>query len=92
MSFNKDEREAYDGHLKWLRTEASGIEKAASDALVQGIEIGKTEGIEIGEARGEARGEDKATIRIAKNMLKEGASIDLIMKVSGLTNKQIEKL
>ncbi len=84
MNFNKDEREAYEAHLKWMRTEASGIKKAASDALAEGIEIGKTEGIEIGE--------DKATIRIVKNMLTEGASIDMIVKVSGLTKEQIEKL
>jgi len=72
MNFNSEEREAYEDHLKWMRTEMSAIKKATTDA------------IEIGE--------DKATIRIAKNLLKAGASVDMISEVSGLTAEDINKL
>ena len=80
MNFSSEERQAYEDHLKWMRTEASGIKKADADALAEGIEIGKTEGIEIGKTT------------IAKGMLKAGISVDIIAEVSGLTKEQIEKL
>jgi len=80
MSFNKDEREAYEGHLKWLRTEDSGIRKAASDAMAEGIEIG------------EAKGRNSEKIAMAKGMLKAGISIDVVAEVSGLPKEQIENL
>lgn len=84
MNFNKDERQAYEDHLKWMRDQAGGINKAFSDGLADGIEIGKTEGIEIGKT------EEK--IAMVKGMLKVGVSVEVIAKVSGLTKEQIEKL
>ena len=45
---------------------------------------GKKEGIEQGAKEKE--------VQIAKNMLKEKASIEFIIKVTGLTKEEIEKL
>lgn len=36
MNFTPDEREEYDSHLKWMRTEASAIKKASFDAKEEG--------------------------------------------------------
>ena len=80
MNFTQEEREAYEDHLKWMRIEASGIKKAASDALAEGIELGKAEG----------RSEEK--IAMIQGMLKAGISIDSIMDISGVSREQIEKL
>ena len=64
---------------------------------------GKAIGEEIGEARGEARGERNGirmgkelgkteTIKeTIKNMIKEGIKDDLIVKVTGVSKKELEK-
>jgi predicted transposase/invertase (TIGR01784 family) len=38
MNFNAKERECYEGHLKWLRMEASALEKAEEKGIEKGIE------------------------------------------------------
>ena len=52
----------------------------------------REEGIKIGEEIGEKRGEKKAKIETAKNMLKDGLSIESISKYTGLKRKDIEQL
>lgn len=84
MNFSEDEREAYDAHLKWLRIEASALEKAEEKGEAKGIEIGQAKGIEIGRA--------KRDIEIVENMLSQGINITLIAKTTGLAPEQIEKL
>jgi predicted transposase/invertase (TIGR01784 family) len=58
------------------------------DEREEGIKIGE----EIGEKRGEKRGEKKAKIETAKNLLKMGLEIDIIIKATGLKRKEIEKM
>jgi len=50
----------------------------------EGIEIGKVEGIEIGKL--------KEKREMALNCLKENIAIETIMKLTGLTKEDIEKL
>jgi hypothetical protein len=52
----------------------------------------REEGIKIGEEIGEKRGEKKAKIETAKNMLKKGFEINVIVEITGLKRKDIEKL
>ena len=52
----------------------------------------REEGIKIGEEIGEKRGEKKAKIETAKNMLKKGFEIDVIVEITGLKRKEIEQL
>ncbi len=47
-------------------------------------------GISIGEKRGEKRGERKKAELIAEKMIKMNFPIDLIQKVTGLDEKEIE--
>ena len=75
MNFNNDERQAYEDHLKWMRDQAGGINKAFSDGRAEGLEIGKSE----------------EKIAMVKGMLKAGVSVEVIAAVSGLTKEQIEK-
>jgi predicted transposase/invertase (TIGR01784 family) len=51
-----------------------------------------TEGLAKGEAVGEARGEELATHRIAKSMLECGIEVDMVMKSTGLTREDVEKI
>ena len=49
---------------------------------------GKQEGL----AEGMEKGMNQKTLDIVRNMLADGVDINLIMKYSGLTQEQIEKL
>ena len=45
-----------------------------------------------GHAEGIAEGSKQKEIEIAKNMIKDNMSIDIIIKYTGLTKEEIEKL
>jgi predicted transposase/invertase (TIGR01784 family) len=71
----------------------------AQDWLKEGEQLGYQKGIHAGieqmqkgilEAKSE--GEHKAKIVVAKNMLNEGASIDFVKKVTGLSDQELSKL
>ena len=53
---------------------------------------GVDDGIEKGFEEGKNKGAKEEKLQIAKNMLKEKASIEFIIKVTGLTKEEIEKL
>jgi len=55
-SLNDEEREIYEGHLNWLRIEASTIKKVETKARAEGEAIGRVEGEAIGRAEGKAIG------------------------------------
>lgn len=76
MNFTSQERENYEEHLKWLRVEAGGIKKAEEKSFAKGIAEGEAKGIE----------------RVAINMLKENQTVELVMKVTGLSESVIKKL
>ena len=52
----------------------------------------KQEGLEEGEAKGRAEGEAKKQNEIAKKMKDEGAEIEFIVRVTGLTKEEVEAL
>ena len=76
MSFNEEERNAYEEHLKWLRIEANTLKKAEE----KGYERGREEGIE------------KGIITTAKNMLMKGYSLEAVQDITGLTKEELTKL
>ncbi|QDQ24884.1 Rpn family recombination-promoting nuclease/putative transposase [Chitinimonas arctica] len=80
MSFGKDEREAYEGRLKWLRTEASALKKHG------------TEKFEEGKVEGKLEGKLEGKIEVAKALLKEHMAMQAIVNVTGLPLQQIEAL
>ena len=80
MNFSKQEREAYEDHLKWLRVEANTLKKAENKAFIKG------------EAKGIEKGMEKERIAIINNMLASNISIDTISKATKLSPSEIEKL
>jgi predicted transposase/invertase (TIGR01784 family) len=52
----------------------------------------KTEGKAEGKAEGEIEGETKAKVAIARSLVAEGATISLIVKVTGLSEEEIRNL
>ncbi len=88
MNFTKEEREAYEDHLKFLSMEASMLEKVEG----KGIAIGKEIGIVMGITKGIEIGETRATHKLIKAMLSQGLSIEQISAITGLSETQILSL
>ncbi len=65
-----------------------GLKEGKKGGLKEGKEIGMKKGIEKGKKEG---AKDKA-IEMAKKSLEEGLSRELIVKLTGLSKKEIEKL
>lgn len=78
------ERDEYENRLKWIRIEASTIEKAEARAREEGREKGREEGRE--EGAGEAV--EKMTL----NMLKQNIDLKLISSITGLSEGDILEL
>jgi len=80
MNFTAEEREAYEDHLKWLRIEANTLKKAEG----KGYEKGKKEGRE--------EGRKERNLTIATALLQKGMSVDEIIEITTLSQKEITNL
>ena len=70
----------------------NSIDTAKQEGLAEGMEKGMEKGMELGMEKGMEKGMNQKALDIARNMLADGVDINLIMKYSGLTQEQIEKL
>lgn len=84
MNFSDEERESYEGQLNWLRIEANTLKKAEAK--------GFTEGEAKGFVEGEATGALKTSKNIAIAMLKTGMDVELIAKLTGLSQDGINDI
>ena len=66
----------------------NSVDTAKREGIAEGMEKGMKEGLE----KGRAEGMNQRSLDIARNMLADGVDINLIIKYSGLTQEQIEKL
>ena len=78
--FTPQEMMEYEESKKAYRDIKNCIDTAEQKGKEEGIAIGKEEGM------------NQKALEIARNMLADGVDINLIMKYSGLTQEQIEKL
>jgi len=88
MNFSEEEREAYEGRLKWLRIESTTLRKAES----KGFEKGITKGLKQGHKKGLQKGRQERDREIVLEMLKENLSIKQVSKLTGLPIKEIKAL
>ena len=58
----------------------------------KGIEKGIEQGIELGEQRGIEKGEREATLKIARTMLQNGLDRNTIMKMTGLSEDDLDQI
>lgn len=91
-ALSKDEREKYDESLKVMRDYHATLEGAALLGRREGLEEGLAEGREKGLAEGRAEGRAESRAETAKMMLEDGEPISKIMRYTGLTEEEIEKL
>ena len=87
---SEDEHEQYLAHLREKYIfERQGIEEAGFD---KGMAKGKAEGLAEGLAEGIKQGKKQSLEAIAKRMKENNIDIKTIIKCTGLTKEEIEKL
>ena len=79
-ALSKEEHEKYDESIKILRDNYATFKFAIK------------EGHDKGRAKGRAEGQAKEKKQIAQNMLKEGMTVSLICKMTGLDEQEVLKL
>ena len=81
---------------KYIRDEQASLEYAKDEGYKtgkeEGMKAGKEEGMKAGIEKGMKAGRNEGKNEIAKNMLKENLSIELISKLTSLSQEEIEKL
>ena len=88
LKLPEDEQKAYEHYKDDLRYQASMFESSFGEGYSEGKAEGKAEGIE----EGKAKGINEATKNIALNLVREGTPINIIAKVTGLTESVISNL
>ena len=83
-ALSKEEHEKYDESIKILRDNYATFKFA----IKEGHDKGRAEG----RIEGRAEGQAKEKKQIAQNMLKEGMTVSLICKMTGLDEQEILKL
>lgn len=78
----------YQESLKIYRDNRNTMEYAKKEALREGREAGMEEGRKVGIKEGMYRKQ----IEIAKTLKENGASVELIVKSTGLTLEQVKQL
>ena len=72
------------------------LHEGLAEGKARGLAEGKAKGLAEGKARGLAEGKAKglteATNQIAINMLRSNIAVDVVVQVTGLTVKQVQKL
>ena len=58
----------------------------------EGLIEGRKEGLAEGRKEGLVEGRKESTIQIAQNMKKEGLSVSLIAKMTGLSEEEVSRL
>ena len=86
--YTPEEHFAYEESLKNMRD----INSVIISAEKEGVRRGRAEGLAEGRAEGLAEGAKSASIAIARSLKDSGVDINLIVKSTGLTIEEIQKL
>ncbi len=90
--FSPDEHLMYHESLKHYWDLNNVIDTAAEEGLKKGMKKGMEKGIEKGLQKGLAEGKKTALLQTAKQSLKAGLSIEMITKITGLSQREVERL
>ncbi len=100
MKLPEDEQKAYEHYQDDLHYQASIFESSFGDGyyegevigMEKGIGIGREQGIGIGREQGVEIGIAQTTKNIALNLAKEGTTVEIIAKVTGLSELDIKQI
>ena len=84
MKLPEDEQKAYEHYKDDLHYQASMFESSFGDGYYEGKSEGKIEG--------KIEGINEATKNIALNLVKTGTTIEIIAKVTGLSEADIKEI
>ena len=84
MKLPEDEQKAYEHYKDDLHYQASMFESSFGDGFYEGKAEGKLEG--------KVEGINEATKNIALNLANEGTTIEIIAKVTGLSESEIRQI
>ncbi|MEZ4771555.1 MAG: Rpn family recombination-promoting nuclease/putative transposase [Bacteroidia bacterium] len=82
--FTPEEKDAYEESLKYYRDLKNVVDTSRAEGLLEGMEKGMEKGIE--------KGMEKGKISVAIELKKNQVPIEIIMKSTGLSREEIEKL
>ena len=88
LALSPDEQFAYQMDMKARNDYQNTLDTALDEGRKEGFKKGVKQGIQ----KGIEEGKNEAKIDIAKSMLKDNMPIDVIIKYSGLSKKEIEKI
>ncbi|MCK8824318.1 Rpn family recombination-promoting nuclease/putative transposase [Fuchsiella alkaliacetigena] len=100
MYFNEQEKKIYEAKRKWIMDKREELRTAKEKAKKEGIKEGREEGRKKGRAEGRKegiekgmeQGERRKAVKIAREMLKDGESIEKIAKYTNLSREEVEEL
>ena len=100
MKLPEDEQKAYEHYQDDLHYQASIFESSFGDGyyegevigMEKGIGTGREQGIGIGREQGVEIGIAQTTKNIALNLAKEGTTVEIIAKVTGLSELDIKQI
>jgi len=95
-SLSEQEKRDYEHHLNQRLYEKGSIDTAIRKGEAKGMAKGMAKGLAKGLVEGEAKGRAAERIEVQKSMVinchKEGLSVEIISKISGLTPEQITEI
>ncbi len=96
LSANEMVRAEYEARKKAERDYLNGMEGAYQQGeqkgLQQGLQKGLQKGFQKGRKEGRQQGERKGLEKTARNALSQGIPLEVIQKITGLSQEEISKL
>ena len=88
FNMSKEERYAYDEHINAMMIQNDVLDGAKLEGRMEG----RIEGLAEGREEGREEGERNKQLEVARNLKDIGLSVEMIMKGTGLSKEEIEKL
>ncbi len=92
LKLSPEERAAYDSYIEDRRVAESSVKTSWLEGKQEGRLEGKIEGKIEGKLESKIEGKIQRNIEIAREMLDDGASVEKIIKYTGLTDEEIGRL
>jgi predicted transposase/invertase (TIGR01784 family) len=92
MASDPRAKEIYEQRLKAIMDRNSDLYEAELKGKREGIREGKREGKREGIREGKREGETEKAYEVARAALREGADVDFVAKITGLSLETIQKL
>ena len=90
--FTHTELKEYEDSLKAYRDIKNSLDTAKDEGRAEGMAKGMAEGMAKGLAKGMAKGRVETLNKMVSEMKREGLGYDLIEKLTGLTQKDIDAI